>query len=285
MKELYSHKLLESFSLWFDYTLLSKGSAFQNISTPLYYAQDDRVPDGFVTYASPFKQWVADSSVPGAIVPTGISGSAGVIGRSDGAMLDFDNGRVWLPDTMGPDLATSGTYSIKDFNTYVVGSEEQKIIFEGNYQMNSRYGTMAPETGINPYGYAAPACFIMNINSDNKPFAFGGEQDTKNKMRVIIAADSIWHLDGCVSLFRDLTEVAIPLISLKDSPFNEYGDLKSGVYNYAALAQANASRYFFLEKVSAVKLTTAANSKINPNLRFGIIDFYLSDIRFPKLDL
>lgn len=285
MQELYSHKVLNSFYLWFDHTLLTKATAFQNTSGNFYYTPDARLPDSFLPYASPFKQWVSDSSVPNAIIPTGVYVNGNLVGRPSGIKFDWDNGRVLL-DSGNYDSSevVSGNYSTKDFNTYVVSNEDTKMVFDGNYQLNSRYNMM-PKSGISPYGYAAPACFIMNTATDNKPFAFGGEQDTKNKMRVIVVSDSIYHLDGVISLFRDLTESIFPLVTLKDDPINEYGDLKTGVYNYDQLSADNAGRYVFIERVTALKITTSSDLKINPNLKFGILDFYLSDPRVPKLDL
>src|SRR3954470_3966139 len=102
MKELYAHKVVNSFYLWFDHQLLTKATAFQNVSGNLFYTQDDRLPDGFVPFASPFKQWVADSSVPGANIPTGIYVNGVMKSRTDGLKFDWDNGRV---------LLDSGTYS------------------------------------------------------------------------------------------------------------------------------------------------------------------------------
>ncbi len=284
MRELYSHKVLTSFATWFDHTLLSSATAFQTVSTPLYYKRDHKLDPAYNPYASPFKQWVYDSSVPGAHVPTGVSGVGGtILNRASGVHFDFDEGRLRVPSGLGLNLPLSGTYSIKDFNIYTILGEDEQMVYEGNYQINSRYN-MIPRSGISPYGYAAPACFIMRTTSHNEPFAFGGEQDTKSKMRVIVAADEGFNLDGCLSVFRDITESNIPLLNSVQSPFNEYGDLKSGVYNYNELANA-AERLVFLEKVTSLTFKSNASLKINPNLKFGILDFYLSEPRFPKLDL
>ncbi len=284
MKEVYSHKILTSFALWFENTLLQKGEAFQNVNTRLYPSVDDRVSDDYTIFASPFRQWVPDSSVSGVVVPSGVTINGTFTSRGSGVIMDFENGRIFLDaDTYDDTDVVSGSYGIKDLNVYTVSNEETRMVFEGNYQLNSKYGMIA-ESGVSPFGYAAPAAFIMNTLSDNKPFAFGGEQDTKNKFRVIVAADNTWLLDGCTSVFRDLTESNIPLLNVSDAPLNEYGDIKSGVYNYRNLANA-ATRLVFLERVTVSKVSNSQELKINPNLKFGIIDFYLSEPRFPKLDL
>src|SRR6478736_436654 len=281
MKETYSHKAVQSFALWFEHFLLNKGQAYQNYSGSLYPTDDDRIDqDTYRTWSSPFKQWVYDSSVSGATICNGVYDQSGQRGRNEGIIFDYNNGRIVV--TSG-DSGTefSAAYSIKDINTYVVDTEETKMIFDEAFHINSRYG-MIPESGVSPYGYAAPACFIMNPLTENKPWAFGGEQNTTNKFRAIVVSDDKFALDGCVSLFRDLGETIIPIVSLKDDPLNEYGDLKSGSYSYAQLAEDNKDDYMFLEKVTASKITSTQQTKLNPNLKYAIIDFYLSHPRVPK---
>lgn len=282
MIETYQHKVTQSFNLWFDHTLLKQGRAFQNVSSKFYYRKDPRVNPALATYSSPFKQWVCDSSIEGAVIPSGVSGSAGFIGRNSGLMLDFDNGRIYVDSGVGTSASFSGSYSIKDFNTYSVTQQEQAWIFENRYMVNSRYGIIQP-SGITPYSYALPACFITKFDTQNIPFAFGGEQDSKSKFRVIVASETDFNLDGCISIFKDMKEVMIPLLAGSDSPLNEYGDLKSGTYNYENYMQ-DPERAMFLEKVTASWLVRDSEKASNLNIKFGVIDFYLSEPRFPKQD-
>jgi len=285
MKELYSHKILASFYLWFDHNLLEHCEAYTNVSGRLYPQYDERKEATKVSYASPFRQWVYDTSITGAAVPSGVIINGVYKTRTDGVTFDYDNGRILASSgTYGADAAVTGHYAYKELNTYVVAMQDQQMVFDGNFQPRSRYNMMA-QTGVNPYGFAAPACFIMNTLSDNQPFALGGMQDTKNKFRVIVVTDDSFLLDGVTSVFRDLNESTVPIVSLTDSPLNESGDYKGTPYNYDTLAAANSSRYMFIEKVSIAKTTTNSQSKFNSNLRYAIMDFYLSDPRFPKLEL
>jgi hypothetical protein len=282
MKETYSHKVTESFYLWFDHHLLDQGKAFRNVGSQLYPSTDPRVPNTLAAYSSPFKQWVYDSSVIGAQIPSGVYVNGVFTPRGGDVSLDFDNGRAFV-NASGADFV-SGNYAVKEFNTYVVANEDARVVYDGTFQVSSPFN-MIPETGVNTFGFTAPACFIMNTTTDNKPFALGGEQSTENKMRVIVVSDDIYQLDGCISLFRDLANSIIPLVNVADDPFNEYGDLKSGQFNYSDLSTARQGRSLFIDKVSATKITTAQQNKSNPVLRYGIIDFYLSEPRVPKLDL
>ena len=93
MKPQYQHEVLTSFMLWFDNHLLTKGEAYSNKTGTLHYFDDSRLPDSYKAYASPYKQWVNDSSATGStnpIIPTSFMGS----GRNDGVIFDFENGRI-----------------------------------------------------------------------------------------------------------------------------------------------------------------------------------------------
>lgn len=287
MRETYSHKALQSFALWFDHTLLDKGQAYQNISGSLYPSKDDRIDDDFVTVSSPFKQWVYDSGVSGATICNEAQHGVNSYGRASLIKFDYDNGRLLMP-AVTPQNGWSAAYAVKDFNVYTVDTEETKMIFEEAFHINSRYGPgMIPQSGVSPYGYAAPACFIMNTLSENKPWAFGGEQNTTNKFRAIVVSDNKFQLDGCISLFRDMSNRIIPLVNVADAPLNEYGDFKvpASGYNYNTLAAARSSRYLFLDKVTTAKITSTQQAKMNPNLKYAIIDFYLSEPRLPEQDI
>ena len=74
MKPQYQHKVMTSFLLWFDNFLLTKGEAFSNKTGSFHYVSDSRLPSSYRVFSSPYKQLVNDSSIPGAIVKSGISG-------------------------------------------------------------------------------------------------------------------------------------------------------------------------------------------------------------------
>ena len=74
MKPQYQHKVMTSFLLWFDNFLLTKGEAFSNKTGSFHYVSDSRLPSSYRAFSSPYKQFVNDSSIPGAIVKSGISG-------------------------------------------------------------------------------------------------------------------------------------------------------------------------------------------------------------------
>ena len=94
MKPQYSHKLMTSFALWMDNYLLTKGEAYKNISGhSLTYNADPQLPDKII-FSSAYKQWVYDSSVPGATVKNYISGAGYPTLSRQGQpdlKIDYDN--------------------------------------------------------------------------------------------------------------------------------------------------------------------------------------------------
>ena len=103
MKPQFQHELTTSFMLWADNHLLTKADAFTNHTSTFYpNEQDDRLSPNLVSYSSPHKQWVYDSSVEGANIPSGIYHDGIFMDRGDnGLQFDFDNGRAILDSGFG----------------------------------------------------------------------------------------------------------------------------------------------------------------------------------------
>ena len=160
MKPQYQHELMTSFMLWFDNHLLNKGEAYSNQTGTLYYFNDSRLPDGYKAYASPYKQWVTDSSIVGSVnpvIPTSFMGS----GRADDIIFDFENGRIIeTGNNFGTNETITGTFAVKDFNIYLTNDTEEDLILENKFQLNSRYNKT--ESGVEPYDQMTPAIFLSS---------------------------------------------------------------------------------------------------------------------------
>lgn len=275
MKELHSHKVVSSFVLWFDNLLLDRGQAYTNFSSKLTYLNDDRYEGD--TFSSPLKQWVNDSSVSGAVIPTSINiDGIDTTRGTDGLKIDFNNGRILL-DSGFESSIVSGSYSVKDFNIYYPQNNDLHTIFENTFQLNSRIAH-PEERPVAPYDYVLPACFVLVNSDENVGFAFGGQRDTKTKIRVVAMTNNSYSLDGILSLARDSSETLIAIFDSKDIPTNEFGDLKEGYYNYKEWI-ARRSGEMFLESVQISKYFNASERKQNPDIKIGVMDFYLSSIR------
>lgn len=227
MKVTYQHEVTTSFVLWFDNFLLSKGSAYRNITSPLYHQIDDRLPNNTI-YASPHKQWVNDSSIEGAQIPIGITRDGSLIKRgTNGLKLDFENGRAILDSSFPTTASLTSTFAIKDFNIYVTDQNEEDLIIESNHKINSRF--FRENAGIPPYDQVVPAIFISNDGSRNDPFAFGGEDKTTCYFKAAVIAENLYTLDGVLSIFNDANRTIFSKINFQDHPTNEFGDLKNGL--------------------------------------------------------
>ena len=94
MKAQYTNRVMSSFNLWFNHTLLEKGEAYQNTVSQFYPIK--RVYNGIYTYATPYNQIVSDFSITGAQIPTGVYLNNIFIttGVSGLKAIDYENGRV-----------------------------------------------------------------------------------------------------------------------------------------------------------------------------------------------
>ena len=228
MKEQFQHKLTTSFFLWFDNFLLNKGEAFSNKTGEFFYYDDPRIDSDYKAYGSPYKQWVTDSSITGATMPTGVYVGGSFSGRNDTVVLDFENGRALLGGN-NTGLAVTGEFAVKDFNVYMTNDTEEDLVVENKYVVNSRLPS-GPYTYIQPYDDVVPAVFISSSDASNTPFALGGLQDTKVNMKAVILAEDTYQLDGVLSIFMDSIDECITPIPMTGYPITELGDLKDNSY-------------------------------------------------------
>ena len=273
MKEQFVHTLTNSFMLWFDHFLLEKGEAFSNQTGTFYYTPDNFLDDSYVPFSSPYKQFVTDSSITGATLPTGIAG--------DSHYIDYDNGRiVETGSNYTPESTITGTFAVKDFNIYFTNETEDDLVVENKYELNSRIPTYN-ESGIAPYDQVVPAIFLSTATMQNEGLAFGGEESTTVRANAVVLSDDPYKLDGVLSIFGDSHNEIFYPIPMSGHPTNEYGDLKDGTYSYNTLSNAyNSNKPFLVDNVTTSKLTDKARKSLANDLYVGFIDFDLKIHRF-----
>lgn len=281
MKPQYQHQVMTSFLLWFDNYLLQEGEAYSNKTGTLHYFDDSRLPSSYKAYASPYKQWVTDSSVTGSTnptIPTSFMGS----GRSDDIIFDFENGRIIeTGNAFGETAVITGTFAVKDFNVYLTNDTEEDLILERKFVNNSRYDDA--ESGIKPYDQAVPAIFVNNEFVQNNPFAFGGEDETQMTIKAVVLAENEYQLDGVLSIFADSTRQNVTLVPFTGYPITEYGDLKDDVFNYTGMIESyKSSRPLYINDVTVSKLSDRAKKQVIGDLKVGFIDFDVHQHRFPR---
>lgn len=287
MKAQFDNKVMSSFYLWLDHTLLDKGEAFTNHNS--YFYSVNNLYQAFSTYGSPFKQFVSDSSIQGAQVLTGIylNGTFKERGVSNFTGINYGMGQVYFTSAVSnPDTTLSGRYAVKDFNVFLTNDIEETLLFETQFSLSKK--TSQSPTGLPPESLTYPAIFIKNNGGSNEPMAFGGLDRTEMNIRAIVLSDSQFNLDAISSIFRDMENTFIPLIEENEMPFNNIGDFKNNiVYNYDTLtANKPETGQMFLDNVAVSKiggLSFAQKTNLNPNVFSMIIDFELSNLRYPRI--
>ena len=280
MIEQFQHKLTSSFFLWFDNFLLKKGEAYSNKTGELFNYVDPRLDSRYVAYGSPYKQWVTDSSIAGAVIPTGVSVvGAGTSGRDDGVVFDFENGRALFSGS-DTSMTVTGEFAVKDFSVYLTNDTEDDLIVENKYTVNSRIPS-GPLTYIEPYDDVIPAIFLSISQAENSPFALGGMQETKIQAKAVILAEDTYQLDGVMSIFMDSVNEVIAAIPMSGYPITELGDLKDGNFNYTGLANDyGGETKFCIEKVKTSKLTDRTRNVLANELYVGFVDFDIEQYRY-----
>ncbi len=274
------HNLSASFSLWMDHTLLKRGFAYTNTTGVFYNYADERLPSAYTAFGSSHKQWVTDSSITGATIPSGAYVNNSFSGRSN-IILDFENGRV-ITSGIATGAAITGSYSVKDFNIYSTNEDEESLITEKIAETNSqKVGTSINTTYLPPYDQKVPALFINTQTQENVPFALGGMDNSKVRIKVIVFADDPYQLDGVLGLFADTSDEIFKEVPFANYPYTEQGDLKSGVYNYDNLVAASNS-YYCIDEVKSSKVTDALKRSLQTELYIGFIDFVTSQPRNPR---
>ena len=204
--------------LWFDHTLLTKGEAYQNTTGQFYSVSDEFY--GYNTYASTYSQIVADASVTGATIPTGLYVGDNLVnvgeGGADGLYaIDYNNGRSYWSGAQSENV--TGSFAIKDFNVFLTNSTEDEILFQSQYTNRNKISNVIP-TGLESDTKTYPVVYLKNDGSSNEPFAFGGQDNTIMNVRAIVIADSQFEIDAIGSLFRDQARSMICLFTADEMP-------------------------------------------------------------------
>ncbi len=281
----FSHNVTNSFFLWFDNYLMRKGQAFKTYTTKLYNYSDDRLGGSKVVYGSPYKQWAYDNSINGVTIPSGflINNSFVPTGTS-GMIIDFDNGRIIFNSGVSTNLNITGTYTVKEVNSYITDQPEDNLLIEGKYITNSRF--TVTETYVTPYNPVTPAAFISIENVDNNPFALGGEDETRMVMKAVVFAENLYQLDGTLSLFADTFNTNFNIIPMTNHPLGEYNNIKTGLYptgyNYVNVNKTYTDNKCYIYDVTTAKIKDNVLKELNPTLHIGFIDFEIGNVRYPR---
>lgn len=269
MKANFNTTRINSFMLWLNNKLDKDGEAYTNVSSQ-FFKQNDPARSQFNVYASPYKGFVYDSCAANPI--SGVYTSSGqFLTRDSGIMIDFNNGRILSTADWGETL--SGSYQRKEYNIYFTSDEESEIFLEN--QTDSNKNIKFTETGVQPYAFAAPCIFVTCATNEREPYAFGGTDNNKAEMRLFVISNNNFSQEALNGLLVDSSREMIPILGDSYSPFNFYGDLKSGYYNYCEIKNG-CETGAYIKKVYSYKI---GNTKDTNTLLLSAYDFELETIR------
>ncbi len=282
MKAQFDNKLESSFLLYLDHQILNKGEAFTNINS-LFYKTKDRYSNLF-TYSLPYSQIVNDASIPNCNIMTGVylNGSFITKGQNNFVDVDYSQGKAYFSAPITGIL--SGNYAIKDFNVLSVDKTELELLTETKFTERPKTNQVVTGLGNNTLSY--PCILIKNKNSYNEPFEFGGTDTTKIHMSIYIFSDSLFKLDAVTSIIRDMKNTNFGLLSDNELPFNAFGGLKTGYYDYNSISYpkiiANSGAFICETKtVNFGSLLNAEFKKINPEVHSKVLDVEIDYVRNP----
>jgi len=286
MKPTFTHNVINSFFLWFDNFLMTKGDAYKTYTTKLYNYEDPRLGGGKVVYGSPYKQWVYDKNITSATIPSGFTiNNQFVSTGTSGMRIDFDNGRIIFNSGVSTGLNITGTYSVKEVNSYITDQPEDNLIIENKFVTNSRF--TVSENYIAPYNPVTPCIFASIQTAHNTAFAFGGEDETKCIIKVVAFCENLYQLDGVLSVFGDSYNEIFSIIPMTGHPLGEFNEMKTGAYptgyDYKNLSNSYNSQTLFISHVETSKIRDSVIKELNPILHIGFLDFEIKTYRYPRL--
>lgn len=282
MRAQYSNQLLASFVLWIDNKVTTLGEAHTTVSTRFY--PNSMLYNGYYTYSAPYDQIIADSSISGATIMTGVYVNNTFIGTGQSGLysIDYQNGRTYFSSELPAGTIISGTYSIKDYNVVMTSSPDERILFETRYSPKPK--TTQTLSGLNSDETPYPVIFVRSNSMENIPFEFGGTELSKDYIRVIVMSDTQFSNDAVNSIIRDTKNGYVPILEENEFPFNYMGNLKSG-YNYTGIAANKTAQgsAAFVENIYIARFDSQQYAQeireLSPEVYTSIIDVHLSHPR------
>jgi hypothetical protein len=280
MKPLFVNDLSSSFMLFLDHEICSKGDAFVNTTSGKLYPSSDGYFTNKKIYQSSYRQWISDSSIPSALIPSGIYVGSNFIPKgTSGLQIDYGMGRVFFDSGMSPSLNNiTSDFSYKEFNLFLTAKDEAQLFLDDPVSSYAITGAISPI--LEPF----PLIYVKNYYGINNPFAFGGMDESVYEFRCTVLADNPFKLDSLNSILQDSARKSFPFINSSGLPFNIYGDFKSGIseYKYTDYYASNPE-LIYIESVRVSKFDERVNKLIKEGVWGGFIDFKLIALRHPRI--
>ena len=265
----WENKVMSSMLLFVDHEICDKGQAYKN-HTGTFYPIDSKY-NGYFTYALPFKQIVGDASLSGATIMQGVSvdGTFTAMGSNNLSGIIYNKGQV-LFDADKSNKVITGSFSVKEYNTYLSAKLEEQILFKTKYRINPT--TAQVPAGLTNVEETYPAIFLKNMGGTNIPLGFGGVDNVKTLVRAVILSDSSFSLDAVCNILKNTAKKHLPIIG--NLPFNSIGAFTGVIYNYQSLSSSTIE-YGTIWNVTVAKLAPSVKDLegLESNVFSALVDF------------
>ena len=294
MKAQFDQNVLSSFYLWFENKLLSdKAKAYAiNLDNAFTSGNFPDIPSSHIAFQGKYRSLVGEYDIdqPNSGFFLGNHFITGNYDQNGEVFTDYENGRLIFPKASGAAIgntALTANSTVKEVNTYITNDTDAQVIIHSDFKDSAtelpyQYG----KTGeYDETTYFLPACFISQASSDNTEFSFGGEEDTRTMMRVMVLSFDNYTLDSVMSLFRDSVREDITHIPYESFPYGFSFSIKDFPYNYDTLvaAQSSPDKSHIKEVNSSKVVSEKIRENLNKNISIGFLDFELCTYRFPRL--
>lgn len=278
MKPQFQHKLATSYLLWFENYFFKKSEAYSLQTGAFTNFSDDRLPAEYNTFGVPFKQIMYDSSFTNVYIPSGLYVDGDFLPfDNENYFLDYENGR-FIGNQIPTGAQITGTYTAKDVNIYYTNDTEENIVLNVQESIDRSVNNVH-SSYYDPYQQKMPAIYLSNQISQNKPFAFGGMNETVTQGKAVIFTYNSFELDTIMSIFADSYNENISLVEFDSHPINEYGSPKTGYYSYNDLLNIYPKE-IFIKNVVTTKMSDRMRHNLIKFLYIGFVDFELSIFRY-----
>ena len=188
-------------------------------------------------------------------------------------------------NTFGTSAEVKGTFNVKTFNTYFTTEDEESILINSDFllQNASLQTYLESKNKLGDKAYTVPAAFTTTSRTRNKPFAFGGLDQTISTITAVLVTNTNYELDFGLSILRDSAFSNFPIVPFEKFPYGEYFGVKptSRPYKYREFCSTCLNKGY-IESVSASKLSDRAGRKIQKDLKVGFVDFDIVSVRSPR---
>lgn len=291
MKEQFLHSLVSGFYLWLEYVLLDKLEAYYpEVQNKFKFLEKTRfASEDYSCYQGICRQIPAENSLSNSLSGFYVNSNFVPIDNDSGIFLDYDNGRVFTPKNLGENLNITGSFPMKEINTYLSYDREEDLLLHSDFvslEENESW-LFSKEKKLNLNTYLLPACFILFDRQENKPFAFGGMEDSQTVIKVIVVTQDQFALQSVLSRLADSARSSFPLVPINSFPYGKNSFLKNYPYSYETLVEeikSEENQCAFIEDVQTYMLKGDLKNQVaKKTLSIGFAEFNLSSHRFPRL--